>query len=184
MMNITIIWYRAACRNPSRSQPFTHGARLDQALASSIFGLIHGALIKAHGRLIAQRYWTAAGAVVASSAQMLAWRILGEQGRYLHFTHTEGGGGGGGGRGGGGRSAHLSGVGARQDLPVIMPGMDTRPTTFIWLMMGIVATRTLREMASRVASQREAPMDSSSSTLSLPAAQPLADPTAGPHMVY
>ena len=30
MMNITIIWYRAACRNPLISQPLTHIARLEQ----------------------------------------------------------------------------------------------------------------------------------------------------------
>ena len=53
--------------------------------------------------------------------------------------------------------------------PVIMPGMETMPTTFIWLSTGVMASRTQRWMISRLASHRVAPIDSSSSILSLPA---------------
>lgn len=56
--------------------------------------------------------------------------------------------------------------------PVIMPGMETMPTTFIWFRTGVMATRTLRWMISRVASHRVAPRERSNSILSLPGQNP------------
>ena len=53
--------------------------------------------------------------------------------------------------------------------PVIMPGMLTMPTTFIWFRMGVSATRVARCSVSCAASQRLAPMASFSSMRSLPA---------------
>lgn len=55
--------------------------------------------------------------------------------------------------------------------PVIMPGMDTMPTTFIWFMMGVSATLTQRWIDACVASHLFAPIASSCSILSLPAKQ-------------
>lgn len=53
--------------------------------------------------------------------------------------------------------------------PVIMPGMLTMPTTFIWFRMGVSAKRVARCSVSCAASQRLAPMASFSSMRSLPA---------------
>ena len=53
--------------------------------------------------------------------------------------------------------------------PVIMPGMLTMPTTFIWFRMGVSATRVARCSVSCAASHRLAPMASFSSMRSLPA---------------
>lgn len=53
--------------------------------------------------------------------------------------------------------------------PVIMPGMETMPTTFIWLSVGIMATRMHLRRAVCVASHLPAPSASSSSMYCLPA---------------
>jgi hypothetical protein len=48
------------------------------------------------------------------------------------------------------------------------PGMDTRPTTLIWLSSGVMASFTARVSRSCVASDRLAPSASSRSTWSRP----------------
>ena len=54
-------------------------------------------------------------------------------------------------------------------VEVCSPGIDTMPTTFIWLRIGVSATRTHRCSDACVASHRVAPSASSCSILSFPA---------------
>lgn len=71
---------------------------------------------------------------------------------------------------GDGRSKWHTPMRRRRPVPAVFhpPGIDTSPTTLIWLSSGVMASLTARATGSRVASQRVAPRASSFSTRSAP----------------